>query len=90
MVAFDFILVFVLLVLAVQLLTGGIKGIGFTIQTIQIKLISHDAIAVFVQYRSFTILVMFENEIFQCGTIIGTLTCDVLYRYSIKTQYKTK
>ena len=78
MVAFDFILVFVLLVLAVQLLTGRIERIRFTVQAVQIKLIPHDTIAVFVQYRSFTILVMFEDQIFQCSTIVGTLTCDVL------------
>ena len=78
MVAFDFILVFVLLVLAVQLLTGGIERIGFTVQTIQIKLISHDAISVLVKDRSFPKLVMFENQILQRSTIVGTLTCDVL------------
>ena len=78
MVRFNFILVFVLLIFAVQLLAGRIKGIGFTVQAVQIKLIPHDTIAVFVQYRSFTILVMFENQIFQCSTIVGTLTCDML------------
>ena len=78
MVAFDFILIFVLLIFAVQLLAGCIERIGFTVQAVQIKLIPHDTIAVFVQYRSFTILVMFENQIFQCSTIVGTLTCDML------------
>ena len=72
MVAFDFILIFVLLIFAVQLLAGCIERIGFTVQAVQIKLIPHDTIAVFVQYRSFTILVMFENQIFQCSTIVGT------------------
>ena len=78
MVAFDFILVFVFLVLAVQLLAGRIKGIGFTVQTVQIKLISHDTISVLVKDRSFPKLVMLENQILQCSTIVGTLTCDVL------------
>ena len=78
MVAFDFILVFVFLVLAVQLLAGRIKGIGFTVQTVQIKLISHDTISVLVKDRSFPKLVMLENQILQCSTIAGTLTCDVL------------
>ena len=78
MVAFDFILVFVLLVLAVQLLAGGIERIGFTVQAVQIKLIPHNAIAVFVQYRSFPKLVMLKNQVFQCRAIVGTLTCDVL------------
>ena len=78
MVAFDFILVFVFLVLAVQLLAGRIKGIGFTIQTVQIKLISHDTISVLVKDRSFPKLVMLENQILQRSTIVGALTCDVL------------
>ena len=78
MVAFDFILVFVFLVLAVQLLAGRIKGIGFTVQTVQIKLISHDTISVLVKDRSFPKFIMLENEIFQCSTIIGTFTCDML------------
>ena len=78
MVTFDFILVFVFLVLAVQLLAGRIKGIGFTVQTVQIKLIPHDTISFLVKNRSFPKLVMFENQILQCSTIIGTLTCDVL------------
>ena len=78
MVAFDFILVFVLLVLAVQLLAGRIKRIGFTVQAVQIKLIPHDAISVLVKDRSFPKLVMLENQILQCSTIVGTLTCDVL------------
>ena len=78
MVAFDFILVFVFLVLAVQLLAGCIKGIGFTVQTVQIKLIPHDTISVLVKDRSFPKLVMLENQIFQRSTIVGTLTYDVL------------
>ena len=78
MVAFDFILVFVFLVLAVQLLAGRIKRIGFTVQTVQIKLISHDTIPVFVQNWLFLKFVMLENQILQCSTIVGTLTCDVL------------
>ena len=78
MMAFDFILIFVLLIFAVQLLTGRIEGIGFTVQTVQIKLIPHDAISVLVKDRSFPNLVMLENQILQCSTIIGTLTCDVL------------
>ena len=49
MVAFDFILVFVLLIFTVQLLAGCIEGIGFTVQTVQIKLIPHDAISVMVK-----------------------------------------
>lgn len=78
MVAFDFILVFVLLIFTVQLLAGCIKGIGFTVQAVQIKLIPHDAISVLVKDRSFPKLVMLENQILQCSTIVGTLTCDVL------------
>ena len=78
MVAFDFILIFVLLVFTVQLLAGRIKGIGFTIQTVQIKLIPHDTISVLVKDRSFPKFVMLENQIFQRSTIVGTLTCDVL------------
>ena len=78
MVAFDFILVFVFLVLAVQLSAGRIEGIGFTVQTVQIKLIPHDAIAVFVQNRLFPKFVMFENQVLQRSTIVGTLTCDML------------
>ena len=78
MVRFNFILVFVLLVFAVQLLAGRIEGIGFTVQAVQIKLIPHDAISVLVKDRSFPKLVMLENQILQCSTIIGTLTCDVL------------
>ena len=69
MVAFDFILVFVFLVLAVQLLADRIKGIGFTVQTVQIKLISHDTISVLVKDWSFPKLVMLENQILQCSTI---------------------
>ena len=78
MMAFDFILIFVLLIFAVQLLAGRIEGIGFTVQTVQIKLIPHDAISVLVKDRSFPNLVMLENQILQCSTIAGTLTCDVL------------
>ena len=78
MVAFDFILVFVLLIFAVQLLAGRIEGIGFTVQAVQIKLIPHDAIAVFVQNWLFPKFVMLENQIFQRSTIVGTLTCDML------------
>ena len=78
MVAFDFILVLVLLVFAVQLLAGRIEGIGFTVQAVQIKLISHDTISVLVKGRSFPKLVMLENQILQCSTIVGTLTCDML------------
>ena len=78
MVRFNFILVFVLLIFAVQLLAGRIEGIGFTVQTVQIKLIPHDTISVLVKDRSFPKLVMLENQILQCSTIVGTLTCDVL------------
>ena len=78
MVAFDFILVFVLLIFAVQLLAGCIERIGFTVQTIQIKLIPHDTISVLVKDRSFPKFIMFENEIFQRSTIVRTLTCDML------------
>lgn len=78
MMAFDFILIFVLLIFAVQLLAGRIKGIGFTVQAVQIKLIPHDAISVLVKDRSFPKLVMFENQILQRSTIVGTLTCDML------------
>ena len=78
MVAFDFILVFVFLVLAVQLLAGRIERIGFTVQTVQIKLIPHDTISFLVKDRSFPKLIMLENQILQCSTIVGTRTCDVL------------
>ena len=78
MVRFNFILVFVLLIFAVQLLAGRIEGIGFTVQAVQLKLIPHDAISVLVKDRSFPKLIMLENQILQCSTIIGTLTCDVL------------
>ena len=77
MVRFNFILVFVLLIFAVQLLAGRIKRIGFTVQTVQIKLISHDTISVLVKDRSFPKLVMLENQILQRSAIVGTLTCDV-------------
>ena len=40
--------------------------------------ISHDTISVLVKDRSFPKLVMLENQILQCSTIVGTLTCDVL------------
>lgn len=78
MMAFDFILIFVLLIFAVQLLAGRIKGIGFTVQAVQIKLIPHNTISVLVKDRSFPKLVMLENQVLQRSTIIGTLTCDVL------------
>ena len=78
MVRFNFILVFVLLVFAVQLLAGRIEGIGFTVQAVQIILISHDTIFFLVKDRSFPKFIMLENEIFQRSTIVGTLTCDVL------------
>lgn len=78
MMAFDFILVFVFLVLAVQLLAGRIEGIGFTVQAVQIKLIPHDAISVLIKDRSFPKLVMLKNQVLQCSTIVGTLTCDML------------
>ena len=78
MVAFDFILIFVLLIFAVQLLAGRIKGIGFTVQAVQIKLIPHNTISVLVKDRSFPKFVMLENQIFQRSTIVGALTCDVL------------
>ena len=78
MVAFDFIFVFVLLIFAVQLLAGRIERIRFTVQAVQIKLISHDTISVLVKDRSFPKLIMLENQILQCSTIAGTLTCDVL------------
>ena len=78
MVAFDFILVFVLLIFAVQLLAGRIEGIGFTVQTVQIILISHDTISVLVKDRNFPKLVMLENQVLQRSAIVGTLTCDML------------
>ena len=78
MVAFDFILIFVLLIFAVQLLAGRIERIGFTVQTVQIKLIPHNTISVLVKDRSFPNLVMLENQIFQRSAIVGTLTYDVL------------
>ena len=78
MVAFDFILVFVLLILAVQLLAGRIEGKGYTVQAVQKKLIPHDTISVLVKDRSFPKFVMLENQILQRSTIVGTLTCDVL------------
>ena len=73
MVRFNFILVFVLLIFAVQLLAGCIERIGFTVQTVQIKLISHDTISVLVKDRSFPKLIMLENQILQRSTIVGTL-----------------
>ena len=78
MMAFDFILIFVLLIFAVQLSAGRIERIGFTVQAVQIILISHDAISVLVKDRSFPKLIMLENQILQCSAIIGILTCDVL------------
>ena len=78
MMAFDFILIFVLLIFAVQLLAGRIKGIGFTVQAVQIKLIPHDAISVLIKDRSFPKLVMLKNQVLQRSTIVGALTCDVL------------
>ena len=66
------------LIFAVQLLAGRIEGIGFAVQAVQIKLIPHDTISVLVKDRSFPKLVMLKNQIFQCSTIVGTLTCDVL------------
>ena len=77
-VAFDFILVLVLLVFAVQLLTGSIERVGFTVQTGYVKLFPHDAVSFFISHWNLIKLIMFKNEIFQCSTIIGTLTCDVL------------
>ena len=77
-VAFDFILVLVLLVFAVQLLAGRIEGIGFTVQAVQIKLIPHNTISILVKNRSFPKLVILENQILQRSTIVGTLTCDML------------
>ena len=62
-VAFDFILVLVLLVFAVQLLASRIEGIGFTVQTVQIKLIPHNTISILVKNRSFPKLVILENQI---------------------------
>ena len=78
MVAFDFILIFVLLIFAVQLLAGCIEGIRFTVQAVQIKLIPHDTISFLVKDRSFPKFVMLENQIFQRRAIVGTLTYDVL------------
>ena len=78
MMAFDFILVFVLLIFAVQLLAGRIEGIGFTVQTVQIILIPHDTISVLVKDRSFPKLVMLKNQVLQRSTIVGVLTCDML------------
>ena len=77
-VAFDFILVLVLLVFAVQLLAGRIEGIGFTVQAVQIKLIPHNTIFILVKNRSFPKLVILENQILQRSTIVGVLTCDML------------
>ena len=76
--AFDFILVLVLLVFAVQLLAGRIEGIGFTVQAVQIKLIPHNTIFILVKNRSFPKLVILENQILQRSTIVGVLTCDML------------
>ena len=70
MVAFDLILVFVLLIFAVQLLAGCIERIGFTVQTIQIKLIPHDTISVLVKDWSFPKFVMLENQVLQRSTIV--------------------
>ena len=78
MVRFNFILVFVLLIFAVQLLAGRIEGIRFTDQTVQLILISHDTISVLVKDQSFPKFVMLENQVLQRSTIVGTLTCDVL------------
>ena len=77
-VAFDFILVLVLLVFAVQLLTGSIERVGFAVQTGYVKLFPHDAVSFFISHWNLIKLIMFKNEIFQRSTIIGTLTCDVL------------
>ena len=77
-VAFDFILVLVLLVFAVQLLAGRIEGIGFTVQAVQLKLIPHNTIFILVKNRSFPKLVILENQILQRSTIVGVLTCDML------------
>ena len=61
-----------------ELLAGRIKGIRFTVQAVQIKLIPHNTISVLVKDRSFPKFVMLENQIFQRSTIVGALTCDVL------------
>ena len=78
MVAFDFILIFVLLIFTVQLSAGRIERIGFTVQAVQIKRIPHNTISVLVKDRSFPKFVMLENQIFQRSTIVGALTYDVL------------
>ena len=66
------------MIFAVQLLAGRIEGIGFTVQTVQIILISHDTISVLVKDRNFPKLVMLENQVLQRSAIVGTLTCDML------------
>ena len=63
---------------AVEYMAGRIKGIGFTVQAVQIKLIPHNTISVLVKDRSFPKLVMLKNQVLQRSTIVGALTCDVL------------
>lgn len=76
-VAFDFIVSVVLVILLVQQFTFKVKGFGMTVQTVKIKFFPKQHIPTFIQNGNQMKLVVLVFKIVDGTPIIGIFTCDV-------------
>ena len=77
MVAFDFIVSVVLVILLVQQFAFKVKGFGITVQSLKVKFIPEHHIPVFIKDRNQMKFIMLVFQIVDGTPIIGIFTCDV-------------
>ena len=77
MVAFDFIVSVVLVILLVQQFAFKVKGFGITVQSLKIKFIPEHHIPVFIKDGNQMKFIMLVFQIVDGTPIIGIFTCDV-------------
>lgn len=77
MVAFDFIVSVVLVILLVQQFAFKVKGFGITVQSLKVKFIPEHHIPVFIKDRNQMKFIMLVFQIVDGTPVIGIFTCDV-------------
>ena len=77
MVAFDFIVSVVLVILLVQQFAFKVKGFGITVQSLKVKFIPEHHIPVFIKDRNQMKFIMLIFQIVDGTPVIGIFTCDV-------------
>ena len=77
MVAFDFIVSVVLVILLVQQFAFKVKGFGITVQSLKVKFIPEHHIPVFIKDGNQMKFIMLVFQIVDGTPVIGIFTCDV-------------